>query len=51
MTKKEIKQKLQSIWDELDKIQEEEISQNNSDLMWEIGEAMGSIDNAIDILD
>ena len=51
MTKKEIKQKLQSIWDELDKIQEEEISQNNSDLMWEIGEAMGSIDNAIDILE
>lgn len=51
MTKKEIKQKLQSMWDELDKIQEEEISQNNSDFMWEIGEAMGSIDNALDILD
>lgn len=51
MTKKEIKEKLQSIWNELDKIQEEEISQDNSDLMWEIGEAMGSIDNALDILD
>lgn len=51
MTKKEIKEKLQSICNELDQIQEEEISQNNSELMWEIGEAIGSIDNALDLLD
>lgn len=51
MTKKEIKEKLQSLYEELDKIQEEDISQNDSELMWEIGEAMGSIDNAIDLLE
>lgn len=51
MTKKEIKEKLQSLYEELDKIQEEDIAQDNSELMWEIGEAMGSIDNAIDLLE
>ena len=51
MTKKEIKEKLQNMSKELDQIQEEEISQNNSELMWEIGEAIGSIDNVLDLLD
>lgn len=51
MTKEEIIKKLNEMYEELDKIQEQEISQNNKELMWEIGEAMGYIDNAIDILE
>lgn len=51
MTRKQIQAKLEKMWDELDVIQETDVAQNNEELMWEIGEAMGSIDNAIDILD
>ena len=50
MTKEQILKKLQNMWEELDNIQEQDIPQEDEELMWEIGEAMGSIDNAIDIL-
>ena len=52
MTKAEtrIKKKLEELWDALDKLQETSTVQTNGDLMWEIGEAMGHIDNAIDSL-
>ena len=51
MTKPEIQKKLEKIYEELDELQETEVAQNDTELMWEIGEAMGSVDNAIDILD
>lgn len=51
MTKPEIRQKLEKLYEELDELQETEVAQNDEELMWEIGEAMGSVDNAIDILD
>ena len=51
MTKKEILKKLKNMWEELDNIQETHTCQKDDELMWEIGEAMGSIDNAIDVLE
>ena len=43
--------KLYEMIDELDEIQEMDFVQENEDLMWEIGEAFGSIQNAIDIIE
>ena len=50
MTKAEtkIKKKLEELYEALDDLQETSTAQTNGDLMWEIGEAMGHIDNAID---
>ena len=42
--------KLNQIYETLDEIQEYWIVQNNQKLMDEIGEAMGHIDNAADII-
>jgi len=51
MTDTEIKKKLEELYDVLDELQETSTAQTNSTLMWEIGEAMGHIDNAIDSID
>lgn len=48
LSKDMILDKLDEIWECLDTIQESTIAQGDSDLMWDIGEAMGSIANAID---
>ena len=51
MTKQEIIKKLEDIWKELDTLQETKEAQNNDELMWELGEAMGSVDNALSVLE
>lgn len=51
MTKKRIIKELKNVWEKLDKIQDDPITQHNSDAMWEVGEAMGCISNAIDELE
>lgn len=51
MNKEEIIEKLKKLWEELDNIQEQDIVQENGQAMWEVGEAMGAIDNAIDELE
>ena len=55
MTRKEIIEKLEKISEELDELQETELLQmedgdDEDTAMWNIGEAMGCIDNAIDYL-
>ena len=50
MTKKEIIETLNQIYKDLDKLQETDLAQADDEIMWELGEAMGSLDNAIDIL-
>lgn len=54
MSKKEIIKKLEKVWEILDKIQESDLLQDEEEdkdtAIWNIGEAMGCIDNAIDIL-
>jgi len=54
LTKGQIITKLEMIWEILDEIQEQDILQNEEEgqdtAIWNIGEAMGAIDNAIDIL-
>jgi len=50
MSKKEIQEKLEKIWQELDEIQETNYAQKHEDFINEIGEAMGYVDNAIDCL-
>lgn len=49
--KKNISKKLQKVYEILDEIQEFEEVQKDADLMNEVGEAMGYIDNAIDTLE
>jgi len=49
-TETKIKKKLEELYDALDELQETSTAQANGSLMWEIGEAMGHIDNAIDSL-
>ena len=51
MNKKEMLEVLKNMWNTFDDLQEEDIAQKDEELMWELGEAMGSIDNAIDILE
>ena len=51
MTKKQIISKLEKIAEILDEIQETETLQDNEEAMDEIGEAIGSIENLLDILD
>lgn len=50
MTRQELKAELEKIWDKLDELQEEDIAQDDSDLLWDIGEALGATQNAIDDL-
>lgn len=42
---------LEDLWTTLDSVQDHPKIQSRDDLMWEIGEAMGAIDNAIDIVE
>ncbi len=49
--KEEILEELKDMYEKLDNIQEKDACQKDEELMWEIGEAMGSIDNAIDVLE
>ena len=56
MTKQEIKNKLVELYEELDEIQETDYAQNSDDgstdtFIWHIGEAMGCIDNAIEMIE
>lgn len=56
MTREEIIEKLEKISEELDALQETDLlqtedSDDKNTAMWNIGEAMGCIDNAIDYLD
>ena len=51
LNKLEIQQKLEKIYVELDELQETELAQHNEELIWEIGEAMGSVDNALTVLE
>lgn len=51
MNKKEMLEVLKNMWNTFDDLQEEDIAQKDEELMCELGEAMGSIDNAIDILE
>ena len=51
MTKLEIQQKLEKIYIELDELQETKLAQYDEELLWEIGEAMGSVDNALTVLE
>lgn len=37
--------------EELDRIQETDLFQNNEDLMWEIGEAIGHTENCIGMIE
>lgn len=55
LTKEQLIAKLEKIWDMLDEIQESDILQtedgdDEDTAIWNIGEAMGCIDNAIDII-
>ena len=50
MTKDEIKAELEKVWDKLDELQEEDIAQDDPQLLWDIGEALGATQNAIDDL-
>lgn len=45
-----IKKKLEELYDALDELQETPTARTNGELMREIGEAMGHIDNAVDSL-
>ena len=51
MTKEEIQQTLEEIYSKLDVLQETELAQNDEEFIWEIGEAMGSVDNALTVLE
>ena len=51
MTKDKIKKILESIYDKLDNIQESDYVQTHGAMMFDIGEAMGSVDNALDDLE
>jgi hypothetical protein len=51
LTAEDIVEELSQIYDILDLIQESSIAQTNPELMEELGESMGHVDNAIDILD
>jgi hypothetical protein len=56
MIKPEIKDKLVELYEALDEIQETDYAQDTDDgsddtFIWNIGEAMGYIDNAIDMLE
>ena len=42
---------LEDLWTTLDNIQDHSLIQGRDDLMWEIEEAMGAIDNAIGIVE
>lgn len=50
-TAQQITDVLDDILDLLDDIQETQVVQDKEDLMWEVGEAIGSVNNAIDILE
>jgi hypothetical protein len=50
-TAQQITDVLDDILDLLDDIQETSVVQNNEELMWEVGEAMGSVNNALDVLE
>ena len=43
--------KIEQMLDDLDEIQELDQCQDDSELMWEIGEAIGSLNNALDIIE
>lgn len=43
--------KIEQMLDDLDEIQELDQCQEDSELMWEIGEAIGSLNNALDIIE
>ena len=51
MTKEEMTVLLEEIYSKLDGLQETELAQHNEELIWEIGEAMGSVDNALTVLE
>lgn len=51
MNGNELYQALEEMWATLDELQETDFAQNSEELMWEIGEAMGAIDNALDIIE
>jgi hypothetical protein len=50
-TAQQITDVLDDILDLLDDIQETSVAQNNEELMWEVGEAIGSVNNALDVLE
>lgn len=50
-TAQQITDVLDDLLDLLDDIQETPVVQDKEDLMWEVGEAIGSVNNAIDILE
>lgn len=50
-TAQQITDVLDDILDLLDDIQETSVAQNNEELMWEVGETMGSVNNALDVLE
>ena len=50
-TAQQITDVLDDILDLLDDIQETSVVQNNEELMWEVGEAIGSVNNALDVLE
>ena len=41
---------LEAVNEKLDHLQEELLAQNSNEVMWELGEAIGSINNALDEL-
>lgn len=50
MTKTDIIEALERIWDELDAMQEEDVIQDDPQALWDIGEAMGAVANTQDDL-
>lgn len=47
----ELLNEIDKMLERLDQIQELDIAQNDNELMWELGEAIGSLNNVRDIIE